>query len=55
MYLIGDKLAEVPSSFEQAGHIAHMNLRDEAKPYRYLIGQVSLLYCIYEVEEVLGR
>lgn len=35
-------LAEVPSAFEQAGHLAHLNLRDEALPYKKLIAQVLL-------------
>ena len=33
---------EVPSSYEQAGHIAHLNLRPESIPYKHLIGQVIL-------------
>eukprot|EP00601_Ochromonadales_sp_CCMP2298_P023581 CAMPEP_0173289114 /NCGR_PEP_ID=MMETSP1143-20121109/10798_1 /TAXON_ID=483371 /ORGANISM="non described non described, Strain CCMP2298" /LENGTH=401 /DNA_ID=CAMNT_0014227965 /DNA_START=300 /DNA_END=1502 /DNA_ORIENTATION=+ len=35
-------LLEVPSSFEQAGHIAHLNLREEALPHKSLIAQVLL-------------
>jgi tRNA (guanine37-N1)-methyltransferase len=33
---------EVPSAFEQAGHLAHLNLREEALPYKHLIAQVLL-------------
>ncbi|OMJ30123.1 tRNA (guanine(37)-N1)-methyltransferase [Smittium culicis] len=33
---------QAPSSYEQVGHIAHMNLRDEYLPYKSLIGQIVL-------------
>ncbi|KAJ1963970.1 tRNA(m(1)G37)methyltransferase [Dipsacomyces acuminosporus] len=33
---------EAPTSYEQIGHIAHMNLRDQYLPYKNLIGQVIL-------------
>lgn len=35
-------LEEIPGGFSQAGHVAHINLRDEFKPYGKLIGQVIL-------------
>ncbi|KAJ1815379.1 tRNA(m(1)G37)methyltransferase [Coemansia sp. RSA 2598] len=34
--------SEAPTSYEQIGHIAHMNLRDQYLEYKYLIGQVIL-------------
>ncbi|KAI9374756.1 guanine methyltransferase Trm5 [Aspergillus egyptiacus] len=37
-----DALDEIPTGFSQVGHVAHLNLRDEYIPYRYLIGQVLL-------------
>lgn len=35
-------LDEVPTGYAQAGHVAHLNLREEFKPYGSLIGQVIL-------------
>ncbi|WEJ97202.1 tRNA(m(1)G37)methyltransferase [Yamadazyma tenuis] len=35
-------LDELPTGFAQAGHVAHINLREEFKPYGKLIGQVIL-------------
>lgn len=35
-------LLEYPSGYAQAGHVAHLNLRNEFKPYGKLIGQVIL-------------
>ncbi|KAJ1858358.1 tRNA(m(1)G37)methyltransferase [Coemansia sp. RSA 638] len=34
--------SQAPTSYEQIGHIAHMNLRDEYLEYRSVIGQVIL-------------
>ena len=33
---------DVPASFETVGHIAHLNLRDELLPHKYVIGRVLL-------------
>ena len=33
---------EVPGSFETVGHIAHLNLRDELREFRHVIGRVLL-------------
>lgn len=37
-----EDLTDVPSSFTQIGHIAHMNLRENYYPWKTLIGQVIL-------------
>lgn len=33
---------EIPSSFEVVGHCAHLNLREEQWPYKFLIGRIIL-------------
>lgn len=33
---------DIPSSFEQCGHLAHMNLRPEYIKYKHIIGQVII-------------
>ncbi|KAL7425173.1 tRNA(m(1)G37)methyltransferase [Cryptotrichosporon argae] len=33
---------DTPTSYSQAGHLAHMNLRDEWLPYKHIIGEVIL-------------
>ncbi|KAI7905055.1 guanine(37)-N1-methyltransferase [Cokeromyces recurvatus] len=40
--VIPENLTDVPSSFTQIGHIAHMNLREAYYPWKHLIGQVIL-------------
>ena len=40
--LLPDSISEIPSAFEQVGSLAHLNLRDEALPFKHIIGQVIL-------------
>lgn len=35
-------IGDIPSSFETVGHIAHLNLRDSALPYKNVIGEVFI-------------
>ncbi|KAF7720969.1 tRNA(m(1)G37)methyltransferase [Apophysomyces ossiformis] len=37
-----EESVEIPSSYTQIGHIAHLNLKEEYLPYKHLIGQVIL-------------
>ena len=40
--ILPDCIREVPSSFEMAGHLAHINLREETVSYKHIIGQTIL-------------
>ena len=40
-YVIPEEL-EIPSSFTQIGHIAHLNLKEQYFPWKKIIGQVIL-------------
>ena len=40
--ILPPSLPEIPSAFEIVGHIAHVNLRDDCLPYKYIIGQVII-------------
>ena len=40
--LLPEDVKEIPSAFEAVGHLAHVNLRDELIPYKYLVGKVLL-------------
>lgn len=40
--ILPPSIKEVPSSFEMVGHVAHINLRDELLPYKFIIGKVLL-------------
>jgi tRNA (guanine37-N1)-methyltransferase len=35
-------ISEIPSAFETVGHIAHLNLRDDVLPFKYIVGKVIL-------------
>jgi tRNA (guanine37-N1)-methyltransferase len=35
-------ISEVPSAFETVGHIAHVNLRNDVFPFKYIVGKVIL-------------
>jgi len=45
----------VPSSFETVGHIAHVNLRDEQLPFKFLIGRVLLDKNESRIKTVLNK
>eukprot|EP00535_Pseudo-nitzschia_heimii_P006272 CAMPEP_0197194180 /NCGR_PEP_ID=MMETSP1423-20130617/28759_1 /TAXON_ID=476441 /ORGANISM="Pseudo-nitzschia heimii, Strain UNC1101" /LENGTH=613 /DNA_ID=CAMNT_0042647557 /DNA_START=56 /DNA_END=1897 /DNA_ORIENTATION=- len=40
--LLPEGVKEIPSAFEAVGHLAHVNLREELLPYKYLVGKVLL-------------
>lgn len=53
--LLPPEIVEIPSSFEQAGHIAHLNLRDEVLPFKYIIGQVILEKNFPNIKTVVNK
>ena len=40
--IITDPSVEIPTSFEGVGHIAHMNLRENVLPWKYVVGRVVM-------------
>lgn len=40
--LLPTSIKDIPSAFEQIGHVAHINLRDDVLSFKYLIGQAIL-------------
>ena len=46
---------DVPTSFETVGHVAHLNLRDEALPYKRLIGRVLLEKNAGRIRTILNK
>jgi tRNA (guanine37-N1)-methyltransferase len=40
--LLPEGIKEIPSAFEAVGHLAHVNLRNELLPYKFLVGKVLL-------------
>ncbi|CAB9497384.1 methyltransferase [Seminavis robusta] len=40
--LLPSRIPEVPSAFEVVGSIAHLNLRDDLLPYKFIVGKVIL-------------
>ncbi|GMH49452.1 hypothetical protein TrVE_jg4488 [Triparma verrucosa] len=45
---------EIPSSFESVGHIAHVNLRENVLPWKFIIGKV-LLDKNYHITKVVNK
>ena len=46
---------EVPSAFEIIGHLAHVNLREELLPFKYLIGKVLLDKNVPRIKTVVNK
>ncbi|KAK0521327.1 tRNA(m(1)G37)methyltransferase [Tilletia horrida] len=54
--LLPEELSKgTPTSFTIIGHIAHLNLRDEYLPYRFLIGDIILDKNVRAVQTVVNK
>ena len=39
--ILPPEIVDVPTGFEQVGHIAHLNLREETLPFKKIIGKMN--------------
>ena len=53
--LLPSSIKELPSAFEVVGSIAHLNLRDEVLPYKYIVGKVLLDKNRPRIETVVNK
>ncbi|OEU19275.1 Met_10-domain-containing protein, partial [Fragilariopsis cylindrus CCMP1102] len=53
--LVPEGIQEIPSAFEAVGHLAHVNLRKELLPYKYLVGKVLLEKNAPRIQTVVNK